>query len=341
MAIRTTLIAGAAGLAILLVAPLAQAAELNIYSSRHYQTDERLYSDFTEQTGIEINRIDGNGDQLIERLKAEGQNTPADIFITVDAGRLWRADEGGLFQPTDSALLVERVPEHLRHPDGHWFGFSTRARLIFVNPDLVDPNLVKRYEDLADPRLKGLVCIRSSSNIYNLSLLASLIEANGEAAAKDWAEGVVANFARPPQGGDTDQLKGAASGECGIAVANSYYYIRMLKSDDPEIRAMAEKLVPIFPNQDDRGTHVNVSGAGVVKGAANSAEAVRFLEYLTSPAAQEYFANGNNEYPVVEGVEETTALASLGSFKIDPVSVEVYGKNQPTAQKIYDQVGWP
>jgi iron(III) transport system substrate-binding protein len=318
----------------------AAAQELNIYSSRHYQTDERLYSEFEEQTGIKINRIEGNGDVLIERIASEGVNTPADLLITVDAGRLWRADQKGLFQPVNSAVLEERIPDNLRHPEGHWFGFSTRARVIYYNKELVDPANLRTYEALTDDRYDDLVCIRSSTNIYNLSLMSSIIAANGEDAAEAWAENVVDNFARKPQGGDTDQIRAVAAGECGVAVGNTYYYARLVASDDAEDRAVAEKVGIVFPNQDGRGTHVNVSGAGVLKHAKNPENAIKFLEYLTSESAQRYFADGNNEYPVVEGVAANSVVQSLGEFKSDDLNVAIYGENQPLAQKIFDRAGW-
>lgn len=328
--------------AVLLAAALpAGAAEVNLYSARHYQTDERLYADFTEETGIAVNRIEGSDDELIQRIVSEGANSPADILITVDAGRLWRAEQAGIFQSVDSAVLNKRIPENLRHPDGKWFGFSQRARVIFYNKARVDPAGIDEYEDLADPKWKGQICIRSSGNIYNLSLLSSLIDVHGEAKAEEWARGVVANFARKPQGGDTDQLKAAAAGECGVAVANSYYYLRLLRSDKPEDKAVAEKLGVIFPNQAGRGTHVNISGAGLAKHAPNRESAVKFLEYLASDSAQYYFANGNNEYPVVESGIEAVATNLLGDFKADTISVAVYGENQPKAQMIFDRVGWP
>ncbi|MBB3064670.1 Fe(3+) ABC transporter substrate-binding protein [Limibacillus halophilus] len=313
---------------------------VNLYSSRHYQTDEALYAEFTAATGIKVNRIEADGDALIERMKSEGANSPADVVMTVDAGRLWRAEEAGLFQSAESTLLDQKIPANLRHPDGLWFGFSSRARLIVYNKKLVDPTGLDSYEDLADPKWKGLVCIRSSSNIYNLSLLGSIIAADGEEKAEAWAKGVVANFARDPQGGDTDQLRAAASGECGIAVANSYYLVRLLRSDKSEDQEVGAALGVIFPNQDGRGTHVNVSGAGVAKHAPHKEAAIKFLEYLASDSAQQYFADGNNEYPVVEGVAANAAVTALGSFKIDTVNVSVLGKNQPLAQMIFDRAGW-
>ena len=219
----------------------AAAEELNLYSSRHYQSDEALYSDFTKATGIKINRIDGKGDALIERIKAEGRNSPADVFLTVDAGRLWRADEAELFQPVQSTALDQRIPENLRHPDGHWFGFSTRARVIVYNKEMVKPGDISTYEDLADPKWKGKICIRSSSNIYNLSLLGSIIAVHGEKKAEAWARAVVANFARSPQGGDTDQIRAVASGECSLGIANTYYYVRLMTSEKEDNRASGEE----------------------------------------------------------------------------------------------------
>ncbi len=327
--------------AVLGFAAAANAADvLNIYTSRHYQTDEAFYEGFTKLTGIEINRIEGKGNALIERLKSEGANSPADVFITVDVALLWRADQAGLFRDTSSEILEKRVPANLRHPNGHWYGFSQRARLIFYNKDVVKAGEIASYEDLADPKWRGKICIRSSSNVYNLSLLSSIIAAKGEAAAEAWAKGVVANFARDPQGGDTDQIKAAAAGECAIAVANSYYYARLLKSTKEANRKIAQSLGVVFPNQDGRGTHVNISGAGVLKSAKHTDHAIRFLEYMTSDEAQRFFADGNNEYPVVAGVPANDALRSLGDFKQDTVAIAALGENQPLAQKIFDRAGW-
>jgi len=318
----------------------AEAPELNLYSERHYQTDEALYDRFTELTGIRINRLEGKGDQLIERIRSEGANSPADVLITVDAGRLWRAEEAGLFQPVESAVLEERIPANLRHPDGLWFGFSTRARLIFYNKEEIPEGAIASYEDLADPRWKGRVCIRSSGNVYNQSLLGALIAADGEAEAEKWAAGVVQNFARNPTGGDTDQIRSVAAGECGLAVANSYYFARLMKSDKPEDQAVVERVGVVFPNQDGRGAHINVSGAGVLKHAPHPEAAVKFLEYLASEDAQHYFVDESNEYPAVDGVAINSVLQELGPFKADPVNVSVLGENQPEAQRIFDRVGW-
>ena len=316
------------------------AEELNLYSSRHYQTDEALYEDFTKETGIKINRIEGKGDALIERIKSEGANSPADVLLTVDAGRLWRAEQAGLFQAVESKLLDEVVPANLRHPKGLWYGFSTRARVIYYAKDRVKPDAISSYEELTDPKWKGKICIRSSSNIYNQSLMGSIIAAHGEKAAEDWAKGVVANLARDPQGGDTDQIRAVAAGECDLAVGNTYYYVRLMTKPKDADKGVADKVGWIFPNQGDRGTHVNVSGAGVLKNAPNKAAAVKFLEYLASEGAQRYFADGNNEYPVAATVKGNSAVESLGSFKVDPINVAVYGENQPTAQKVFDRAGW-
>ncbi len=318
----------------------AAAQELNLYSSRHYQTDEALYEGFTEATGIRINRIEGKGDALLERIKSEGMNSPADIFLTVDVARLFRADQEDLFQAVDSKILTATVPTHLRHPQNHWFGFSTRARLIFYDTAKVMAGEIKSYEDLADPKWRGKVCIRKSSNTYNQSLLGSIVAAHGEAKAEAWAKGVVANFARDPVKGDTNQLRGIGTGECVVAVANSYYFVRLLTKPEARDAGLAEKIGVVFPNQDGRGTHVNISGAGMLKHAPNKAAAIKFLEYLTSTPAQRHFADGNNEYPVVAGIEANDALKSLGAFKVDPVNVAVFGENLATAQKIFDRAGW-
>lgn len=334
-------LACAAALALAgLAGPALAQGVVNVYSSRHYDTDLALYDTFTEQTGITVNIIEGSGDELIERILAEGANSPADILMTVDAGRLWRAEEAGLFQPVESAILSERVPEHLRHPDGLWFGLSKRARVIYYNLANGAPEGLDTYEDLADPAYADMVCIRSSSNIYNQSLLASIIAADGEAAAEAWAAGVVANFARPPEGTDTSQIRAVAAGECQLAVANTYYLGRLLASDDEADRAVGEQIGVIFPNQDGRGTHVNISGAGVVVTAPHRDNAIAFLEYLTSESAQRLFAEGNNEYPVVADMPVSGPIARFGTFVEDTVNASVLGENNPLAVQIFDRVGW-
>jgi len=320
---------------------LAQDKELNLYSSRHYQTDEALYAGFTKLTGIKISRIEAGESALIERIRNEGARSPADVLITVDAGRLWGAQQLGLFQPVQSAQLEARIPASFREPGGHWFGFSMRARVIAYNKARVKAEEVPTYESLADPRWKGRICVRSSSHIYNLSLMGALIEQLGEPQAEAWAKGVNANLARAPKGGDTDQLKGVAAGECDVAISNHYYYARLARSAKADERAVAEKVGVVFPNQAGRGTHVNISGAGVLKNAPNREAAVRFLEYLASDDAQRYFADGNNEWPVVASVRVTNpALSALGAFKYDPINVAALGRNQPAAQKLYDRVAW-
>jgi len=328
-----------AGTAVLMAAP-ALAQEVNVYSSRHYDTDQALYDNFTEQTGIRVNLIEAGSDELIERIRAEGQNSPADLLITVDAGRLWRADQAGLLTEIDSPLLDERVPEKYRHPDGKWYGLSTRARVIVYNLEDGAPEGLEDYEDLADPAYEGMICIRSSSNIYQISLMAELIEVLGEEAAEEWARGVMANFARPPEGNDTAQIQAVAAGECGLALANTYYVGRLLASDDPADRAVGEQVGIVFPNQDDRGAHVNISGAGVVATAPNADNAVAFLEYLASDEAQRLFADGNNEYPVVEGVEPTGPISEYTDFVASNVNANVYGENAAAAVQVYDRVGW-
>ncbi|WP_111414595.1 Fe(3+) ABC transporter substrate-binding protein [Billgrantia lactosivorans] len=322
------------------LASTATADEVNLYSARHYDSDEKLYQAFTEQTGIKVNLLEGDSDQLIERIQREGVASPADVMITVDAGRLWRAEQDGIFQSVESDELSERLPEAMRHPEGKWFGFSQRVRAIFYNPENVDPSEITSYEDLTDSRWEGEVCIRSSNNIYNQSLLASIIDHHGAEGAEEWAQGIVDNMARDPEGGDTDQIKAVAAGECDLAVANHYYYVRLLESEEAADREAAEKVGILFPNQDDRGIHVNVGGAGVVEGAPNRENAVRFLEFLASDEAQEIFAAGNYEFPVVEGVKMSETLESWGEFKKDDLNVSILGENNPEAIRIFDRVGW-
>jgi iron(III) transport system substrate-binding protein len=319
----------------------AQENVVNVYSGRHYQTDEALYSGFTKATGIKVNRIEASEDAIIERIRNEGARSPADVMITVDAGRLWRAEQLGLFQPVKSAALESRIPANLREPGGHWFGFATRARVIAYNKAKVKPGEIQTYEELADPKWKGRVCMRSSTNIYNLSLMGALIDHLGEAKAESWAKGVRANLAQEPKGGDTDQLKAVAAGLCDVTVSNQYYYARLARSQKPDEKEVAEKLAVVLPNQKTWGTHVNISGAGVLKNAPHRDNAVKFLEYLASEEAQRYFADGNNEWPAVQSVKvDNPVLNALGNFKRDSLNVAVFGKNQPGSQKIYDRVAW-
>ncbi|MFZ4639418.1 MAG: Fe(3+) ABC transporter substrate-binding protein [Nodosilinea sp.] len=313
---------------------------LNLYSSRHYDTDQSLYEGFRQATGIRVNVVEAEADQLIERIKNEGQNSPADLFMTVDAGRLWRAEQEGLFQPMTSARLTQAIPSNLRHPDGLWFGLTKRARVIMYNKNVVKPTELSTYEDLANPKWRGRILVRSSTNIYNQSLVGSLIAAHGAVATETWVRGLVANFARDPEGGDIDQIKAAAAGLGDIAIANTYYLARLLKSEKQENRQVAETMGVFFPNQGDRGTHINISGAGVVKTAPHPQAALQFLEYLVSPEAQRIFAQGNNEYPVVAGVALDSVVAGFGSFKADPLNAAVFGRNNPEALRITDRAGW-
>jgi len=314
---------------------------VNIYSSRHYQTDEALYAGFTKATGIKVNRIEAGDDALIERIRNEGTRSPADVMITVDAGRLWRAEQLGLFQPVKSAVLESRIPANLREPSGQWFGFSQRARVIAYNKDKVNPSEIQTYEELADGKWKGRVCMRSSTNIYNLSLMGALIDHLGPEKAEAWAKGVRANLAQEPKGGDSDQLMAVAAGLCDLTVSNQYYYARLARSDKPNERAAAQKIGIVMPNQKTWGTHVNISGGGVARHAPHREAAIKFLEYLASDEAQRYFADGNNEWPVVQTVKlDNPVLSALGDFKRDRLNVAVLGRNQPNSQKIYDRVAW-
>ncbi len=317
----------------------AQQPVLNVYSARHYQTDEALYGDFTKATGIRINRIEAREDELLERIRTEGANSPADVLITVDASRLEFADKAGFFQTVNSPVLEQRVPAYLRTPN--WIAFSTRARVLVYAKGKVDPTWVQTYEDLANPRLKGQLCVRSGAHPYNLSLGGAMIAAHGEAATETWARGVVANLARAPKGGDTDQIKAVAAGECGVALVNSYYVARILRSTKPEDVAVAGRIAVVYPDQKGRGTHVNVSGAGILKHAPNKANAVRFLEYLASDQAQVYFADGNNEWPVVASVKvKNPALDALGDFKVDQTPLTTWAPLTAQAQRVYDRAGW-
>ncbi|WP_299565952.1 Fe(3+) ABC transporter substrate-binding protein [uncultured Sulfitobacter sp.] len=313
--------------------------EVNLYSSRHYDTDERLYSDFTDATGITINRIEGKADELIARMQAEGANSPADVLLTVDTSRLTRAKDSGVLQSIDSDVLEQRIPANLQDDDNQWFGFSQRARIIFYDKaDVQDPPM--DYLSLADPEYKGMVCHRSSSNTYSQTLLASVIENHGEEAARAWAQGMVDNFARDPQGGDTDQLRALISGECEISIANSYYFARALRTDVTGLSEEIDRIGWIFPAQEAEGAHMNLSGGGVAANAPNRENAVAFLEYLSSDQAQQYFSNGNDEFPTVEGVPLSETVAKLGEFKADDVNLSSVAENLPAAQRIFNDVGW-
>lgn len=308
---------------------------VNIYSSRHYNTDTQLYTDFTKQTGIQVNLIEGKDAELIERIKSEGKNSPADVLITVDAGRLWRAEQAGLFQPIESAVLQSEVPADLRDPQGRWYGFSRRARVIIYNKAKVQPSQLSTYEDLANPRWKGKLCARSSDNIYNQSMVAAHIQDKGAPATETWVKGLVANFARPPEGNDTSQIKAVAEGVCDLAIVNHYYLARMLNDSNPATRAIAQKVGVFFP----KPTHVNISGAGVIASAPHKQNAVQFLEYLGSPAGQRYFVGGTHEYPV-QGESSDPTTHSFGPFTAAKVNVDAYGNNNAKAVQIMDRAGW-
>lgn len=324
---------------IALALPALAEGELNLYSSRHYDTDERLYSDFTAQTGIKINRIEGKADELLARMQAEGANSPADVLLTVDTSRLERAKELGLLQSIDSPILEANVPGYMQDNENQWFGLSQRARIIFYNAERV-PNPPRTYAALADPQYVGQVCIRSSTNEYNQTLLASIITHEGIEAARTWAAGIVANMARSPQGGDTDQLRGIVSGECDISVSNTYYFARAIRTDVDGVSAERDQISWIFPDQGGNGAHMNLSGGGVAAHAPNRDNAVKFMEYLTSKQAQRYFSDGNDEYPAVPGTALSPAVAELGFFKPDDVDLSAVAKNVPEAQKLFNEVGW-
>ena len=320
---------------------------LNLYSARHYPTDEALYSDFTKATGIKINRVDSDDAGIIARLKAEGSASPADLILLVDAARLWKGEVDGMFLPVKSKTLETAVPAQLRSkPTDYgtaWFGLSTRARLVVYDKLKVNKADVDTYEELGDPKNKGQLCIRSGSHPYNLSLFGAMTEHLGPAATEAWLKGMVDNMARAPKGGDTDQIKAVASGECGIAVTNTYYLARLMRSTNPADKALVERVGVVFPNQQSWGTHVNVAGGAVARYAKNQANAVKFLEYLVSPEAQNHFANGNNEWPVVKGLKlDNPALNAMtgGNFKSEVIPISAVGMNQIKVQQMLDRVGF-
>lgn len=323
----------------------AQDKVLNLYSARHYQTDEALYQNFTIATGIRINRVDADDAGVLARLKSEGASSPADVILLVDAARLWRAEVDGLFQPVRSKILEQRIPAHLRGKDSGegspWFGFSTRARLVVYDKSRVQKTDVDQYEKLAMPVNMGRLCTRSGSHPYNLSLFGAMVEHLGPQQAEVWLKGMVSNMARAPKGGDTDQIKAVASGECGVALTNSYYLARMMRSQAPADREVIDKIGVVFPNQGDHGTHVNVAGGAVARHAKNRAAAVAFLEYLSNADAQKYFADGNNEWPAVAGTKlANPALEAFGTFKTESLPISAIGMNQIKVQQILDRVGY-
>ncbi len=335
--------------AALLIAGAAQAqGVLSIYSARHYPTDEALYAGFTQATGIRLQRVDADDAGILARLRTEGQASPADVVLLVDAARLWRAEADGLFLPVKSPALEQAIPAQLRakaSADGRtaWFGLSTRARVVVYDKAAVQRVDVDTYEKLADPKHKGRLCVRSGSHPYNLSLFGAMVEHIGPERTEAWLKGLVANLARAPKGGDTDQIRAVASGECSIALSNTYYLARILRSSRPEDRAVAERIAIVFPNQSSWGTHVNVAGGAVARYSKNVPAAVKFLEYLASPEAQRHFANGNNEWPAAQGLSfDNPALKAMsgGSFKSELVPVSEVAMNQARVQQMLDRVGF-
>jgi len=314
--------------------------EVNLYTARHYEVDDQLYAKFEEETGIKVNLIKGEADELLERIKREGDATPADLFLTADAGRLYRAKEDGLLQAVSSELLDQQIPANYQDKDQMWYGLTKRARVLIYNKETVKPEDLSTYEALTEDQWNGRVLIRSSENVYNQSLLASFIEINGEEKTKEWAADLVANFARNPQGGDRDQAKAIAAGIGDVAIMNSYYFGQMLNSIDPEEVKVAEELGLFFPNQETTGTHVNVSGAGVVKTSKNKDNAIKLLEFLSAPDAQSTFADANYEYPVNESVEPSELLKTWGEFKEQDISLSVLGDNNSKSILIFNEVGW-
>jgi iron(III) transport system substrate-binding protein len=313
---------------------------ITLYSARHYEADNQVYAKFLEKTGIKVNLVEAKAEELIERIKSEGANSPADVVITVDAGNLYQAKKAGILQPLESAVLTQAIPANLRDPEGHWFGVTKRSRVIMYNKDKVKPDKIKTYEDLAKADLGYKVLVRSSSNVYNQSLVGSVLAAKGEAATEEWVKGLTKNFGRAPEGNDTAQIKGIASGLGDLAISNLYYLVRLAKSAKPEEVAIANKIGVIFPNQADRGAHVNISGAGIAKNAPHRAEALKFIEFLVSAEAQSIFAGSNNEYPVVASVPTDSKLASYGTFKADPLSASTIGENNQKALTLMDRAGW-
>ncbi|MDP3381961.1 MAG: extracellular solute-binding protein [Phenylobacterium sp.] len=346
---RLTVFAGfAAALSLAACSPATEPAadtaaaggEVNVYSARHYDVDQKLYEQFTGATGIKVNIIEGSAPQLIARMQSEGAASPADVFVAADAGALWRAQEAGLLAPVQSEALNTAIPENLREPEGRWFGFQRRARVVAYDAAKVRPEEIASYEDIASPRFRGQLCVRSSDNIYNLSLVGALIEAWGPEKTAEWARGIVANLARQPEGGDRDQIRAVAAGVCQIALTNSYYYIRMAAGDDAGDRAVTEKVKLAFPSLDGQGAHVNVSGAGVTANAPHREAAIRLLEFLASPEAQTMVSRENGEYPASPGVAAPEPTAAYADFAAHPMAVATYGPRQAEAQALMTAAGW-
>jgi iron(III) transport system substrate-binding protein len=330
-------------LSVPLVSGMARADDdnvVNIYSSRHYPSDDQLYELFTKTTGIQVKVIQGKAEELTQRIKLEGDSSPADIFITVDAGNLWRAEQENLLQPIESKELIDNVPASLRDPQNRWFAFASRARVIVYDTKKVKPEQLSTYEALADPKWQGQLLVRSSNNVYNQSLVAAMIDAIGLEKTEAWAKGLVANFARNPQGADVEQIQAVAAGEGSIAISNTYYFARMLASDDADLKKSLAHLAVFFPNQQDRGTHINISGGGVTVNAPHKANAIKFLEFMISPEAQRLITDINFEYPVRPDVTPAAVVAAWGKFKADDLHVSALGQNNPAAVELMDRVGW-
>jgi len=330
----------AAAMGVAFTTAQASAETLNVYSARQEALIKPLLDRFTDDTGIEINLVTGSGDALITRLATEGRNSPADLLLTTDAGRLYRAREAGVLQAVSSDALHEAVPPNLRSPDGLWYGLSVRARVFVVAPDRADTDALKDYADLADPRWKGRLCVRSSGNIYNQSLVAGMLAQKDKEDVEAWLQGLVANFARPPQGGDRDQIKAVASGQCDIALVNSYYLGAMLQSDNAGERQAAEQVTLLWPNQDNRGTHINISGAGVTRASDTPDLARRLIEFLVQKDSQRWYAETNYEYPVRDGVTASELLESWGRFKADALDVSELGRLNAQAVMAMDRADW-
>ncbi|MAC33585.1 MAG: Fe(3+) ABC transporter substrate-binding protein [Haliea sp.] len=337
------LLGAALGLQLAFTAPSqAQNTEVNIYSARQEALIKPLLDRFTAETGIDVNLVTGDGDALLTRLRNEGRNSPADLLLTTDAGRLYRAQEAGVLQPLGAPELDALVPAHLRSSEDYWIGLSLRARVIVYAPDRVDPEELSTYQALAEPQWKGRVCIRSSSNIYNQSLVASFLANHGEEETMAWLEGLVGNFARPPQGGDRDQIKAVAVGQCDVAVVNSYYLGGMLRSSEPEERAAADAVALFWPNQaeGESGTHINISGAGLTRAAKNPDAARALIRFLLTAESQQWYAETNNEYPVREGIPVSAVLSAWGEFRGDTLDVTELGQRNADAVMAMDRAGW-
>lgn len=313
---------------------------VNLYTARQYDSDNALYERFTRETGIKINRIEGRPDELIARMKSEGANSPADLFITADAGALWRAQQAGLFQPVQSETLTARIPDNLREPGGNWYGFMRRARVVAYDAAKVQPEEIDDYAKLADPRFKGKICVRSSDSVYNLSLVGALIEAWGPARTDQWVKSIVANMARPPEGGDRDQIRAVGAGVCEVALTNSYYYVRMATGEDAADRAITQKVKLGFPSLDGKGAHINISGGGVAANAPNKANALKLLEFFASADSQAHISKNNNEYPASPDVPAPPPVDAYATFTANPMSVAAFAARQPEAQSMMSAAGW-